>query len=727
MHALDALFRPQSVAIVGASNDPNKVGGRPLAFLKKAGWAGRILPVNPTAREVQGIAAFASLEAIEGGIDQAIIAVPAAQVLATVRQCIARGVRALQVFSSGFGEGPDAAQGQLQLQAMAREAGVRILGPNSLGLFNAVDGFFGTFATALDGAWPRAGGIGVATQSGAFGSYFFGMAQQRGLGFSHFVATGNEADVDVADCIAFLAQDAATRLIVMAVEGCKDGRKLEAALHQARAAGKPVLAMKVGVSTAGAQAAATHTGALAGEDRVFDAVLRGCGAHRAGSLQELVDAAHVATAGPLPPARSLLVVTTSGGIGVLAADAAEAFGLALPAIDNAALAAIEQIAPLAGGRNPVDTSAGILGDLAAYARIAGHALASQPCGAVLCYLAHVPRNAAHWAQLRAPLYALRAAYPQIAFAVVALADAAVEADLQAHGFATFTDPTAAVRALAACAPMHVIAGLTRNPAGHVIAGLTRNPDGAGISAAPVPAWMPGRARHDNQGSDALPLIGDLSTETAAKQALATHGITFAPERAVRDAGQAAAAGRALGYPVVLKIVSPDIAHKTEAGGVQLGIQDEDTLRAALPAMQARVEARCPGARLEGFLVARQLTGGVEILVGTKTDPAFGPVVTVAAGGVLAELIDDICVRPAPVDAATALQMLHSLRIARLLQGWRGAPPCDMEALAQQVATLSQIAWASRGHIASIDLNPVLALPDGAYALDALVHRAGEHA
>lgn len=685
-HPLDALFRPRSVAIIGASADANKVGGRPLAFLRRAGWRGRILPVNPGASEVQGVPAFATVDAITEDIDQAIIAVPAGQVLATARQCVARGVRALQVFSSGFGEGPGAAEAQRELQRLTAAAGVRVLGPNSLGLFNTADAFFGTFATALDGAWPRAGGIGVATQSGAFGSYFFGLAQARGLGFSHFVATGNEADVDVADCIRFLAADAGTRLIVTAMEGCRDGRKLAAALADARAAGKQVLAMKVGVSQAGAAAAATHTGALTGADRVFDAVLRDCGVHRAHSLGELVDAAHVASVGPLPHGTDLLIVTTSGGIGVHAADVAEAQGLALPAISDAARLDIRAIAPLADGCNPVDTSAGILGDLSAYARIAERALADRPFDAVLCFLAHIPRNTAHWAQLRAPLLALRAAHPQQVFAAVGLADEAIQADLQAHGFATFADPAAAVRGIAACRPLACT---------HVAA-PTDTEQAAMLDARP------------------------LASEAEAKSALAALGIAFAPEHLVRDTDQAAAAARTLGYPVVLKIASPNLPHKTEAGGVQLGIANEAELRAALPAMRERVRAHAPQARIEGFLVARQLQGGVEVLLGTQTDPVFGPVVTVGAGGVQAEWLDDVCVRLAPVTEADALRMLRSTRLHTLLQGWRGAPAADLPALAHQVARLSQIAWTQRARVRAIDLNPVLALPDGACAVDALI-------
>ncbi|MEO5669360.1 MAG: acetate--CoA ligase family protein [Ramlibacter sp.] len=688
MATLDALFRPRSVAIVGASSDPNKVGGRPLAFLRRGGFAGRVLPVNPGANEVQGIPAYASLDMVPGTIDQAIIAVPAAQVLAVAEQCIARGVKALQIFSAGFGEGPQARERQAALAARAREGGTRVLGPNSLGLFNVAEGFFGTFATALDGAWPRVGGIGVATQSGAFGSYFFGMAQQRGLGFSHFVATGNESDVDVADCIEFFAADPATRLIVMAIEGCRDGRKLARALRAARAAGKPVLAMKVGVSQAGARAAATHTGSLSGEDRVFDAVLRDCGAHRAASLDALVDAACVAGAGPLPRGKNLLVVTTSGGIGVLSADAAEASGLELPAISDSALGDIRQVAALADGHNPVDTSTGILGDLSAYARIAGRAMADRPFDAALLYLAHIARNPVHWGQLREPLYALRARHPAIAFCAVLLANDAVSADLEAHGFAVFIDPSRAVQAIAACA-----------------------------SAGTDEPNEPRVEQHDAQRI----LAGPLATERDAKQALSAQGIRFAPEAIARDADEAVRAVQAVGgYPVVLKIVSPDIAHKTEAGGVQVGIASDDALRAALPAMRGRVSAFAPLARIDGFLVARQLSGGVELLVGTQRDPVFGPVVTVGAGGVLAELVADVCVRLAPVDAAQAREMLLATRAGRLLQGWRGGPAADIDSVAAQVAALSEVAWANRHTVSGIDLNPVLARPDGAFALDALI-------
>lgn len=689
---LAALFRPRSVAIVGASNDPNKVGGRPISFLLKAGWRGRLLPVNPTAAMVQGVPAYSSLDQIDGAIDQVIVAVQASQASEVVDQCIRRGVRSLQIFSAGFGEGAGASDALAKLKRATTEHGIRILGPNSLGLFNAIDGYFGTFATALDGAWPKAGGIGVATQSGAFGSYFFGLAQQRGLGFSQFIATGNEADVDIADCIFWLAEDASTRLIVVAMEGCRDGRKLAAALHAARQAGKPVLAMKVGSSEVGALAAATHTGALSGGDKVFEAVMGGAGAFRATSMSELVDAAYLATVGPLPLGRRLMVITTSGGVGVLTADAADDRALALPALSDSALTDIRKMVPLADGRNPVDTSAGILSDLSIFARVSERALGDQEVDSVLLFVAHIPRNPAHWAQLRDPLVKLRKSYPTKAFAIVGLADSTISSDLEQHGFAVFQDPGSAVAALAACAPNRW------------------------RSVGRLPNVSPAKLL----GLKCSPL-----SEQESKSLLVEHGLKVVREKLVVSAQDAMEAAETMGYPLVLKVVSPDIPHKTEIGGVVLDLKTREAVGEALLAMETRVVAKKPDARIDGFLLARQVIEGVEILVGTTTDPVFGPVITVGAGGVLAEVAADVCIRLAPVSEAEALDMLKSTRVWRLLEGHRGKSAANVDALANQISAISTFAWDYRDEISSIDINPMLACAEDSFALDALIVMHGE--
>ncbi|MGE5792565.1 MAG: acetate--CoA ligase family protein, partial [Bacteroidota bacterium] len=429
---LRPLFEPRSVAIVGASGDPNKIGGRPLAFLVRAGYGGALYPVNPGAAEVQGVRAYPSLAAIPGDVEHVIIALPAPAVTDALAQCAAKGVRAVQVFAAGFGEADEAGKAaQAGLVAAARAAGIRLLGPNSLGLFNVPLAFFGTFSTALDGAWPAAGGVAFATQSGAFGSYAYALAQARGLGFAKFVATGNEADVDVAECIAYLAQDPATRVIVATFEGCRDGRKLMAALELARSERKPVIVMKAGASEAGAAAAATHTGSLAGADAVYDAVFKQCNAYRARTLGELVDVAYLAAKGPLPAGRRLGAVTTSGGIGVLIADAAAERGLELPPLPAYGAARVKALLPHAGASNPLDTSAALIGDFALYARAVEILLDEAGVDAVLGYLAHAGRNAAHFAKLEGPLFDLRRKHAEKLFALCLLCTEDVRARLEA--------------------------------------------------------------------------------------------------------------------------------------------------------------------------------------------------------------------------------------------------------------------------------------------------------
>jgi acyl-CoA synthetase (NDP forming) len=687
-NGLRPLFEPRSVAIVGASNDPNKIGGRPLAFLKRSGFAGALHPINPGAAEVQGVRAHRSLAEAPGEVEHAIIALPAPAVADALAECAAKGVKAVQVFAAGFGEADDAGRrAQAALAERARAAGMRLLGPNSLGLFSVACGFFGTFATALDGAWPRAGGIGFATQSGAFGSYAYALAQARGLGFSRFVATGNEADVDVAECIAFLAQDPATTVIVATFEGCKDGRKLIAALEAARTARKPVVVMKAGASEAGAAAAATHTGSLAGADAVYDAVLRQCNAWRARSLEELVDVAYLAAKGRLPASRRLGVVTTSGGIGALVADCATARGLELPAIGPDGAARVKALLPYAGASNPLDTSAALINDLSLYADALGILLEATQVGAVLGYLAHVGRNARHFGQLREPLFALKRAHPDKLFVLCMVSTEAVRAELEAEGFALFEDPARAVGAIAGAAA--------------IAAGFDRADDP--VPSAPRAVLPAGRLH-----------------EAAAKGVLVHAGVPVLPERLVASADAAHAAAAELGTPVAIKVVSADLPHKSDVGGVKLGVASAADAARAYDEVVANVRRARPEAKIDGVLVAPMLAGGVETILGVARDPVFGPVVMFGLGGVYVEVLKDVAFRAAPFGEAAARAMIAETLAAKFLAGVRGAPPADVAALAQTLARLAAFAHENRDLVEAIDVNPYVALPRGGYALDALV-------
>jgi acyl-CoA synthetase (NDP forming) len=683
--ALDALFRPRGVAVVGASSDPNKIGGRPLHFLLKGGFPGGVYPINPGAAEVQGVPAFAAIEAIPGPLDLAIIALAAPQVAGAVRAAGARGARAAVVFSAGFGEGGEAGRAmQDALLAAARDAGMRLLGPNSLGLFSPAEGLFATFATALDGAWPKPGGVAIVTQSGALGSYAFAMAEARGLGFSRFVATGNEGDIDLADCIAWLAADPATQVICTAMEAAKDGRRLMAAIAAARAAGKPVIAMKVGATDAGAAAAASHTGSLAGSDAAYDAAFRQAGAVRVRSIEQMVDAAYAASgARPIREGR-VAVVTTSGGVGVLLADAASEGGLSLPHLGEAAQRAMQAVVPLAGGANPVDSSAQIIGDLSLYAGLLEAVLAAERFDAVLGYLAHVGRNKAHMGRLRAPLAALRARHPDIAFVLCMLADAELRAGLLREGFLVFEDPTRAIGALALLKRL-------------------------GEAPPVLPSLPPPR-----------PLPPGPFDEFAAVTLLADAGLPMSPMRVAATADAAVAAAEALGYPVVVKVRSAGIAHKSDIGGVALKLADAAAVRAAFARVTLAARAAMPQARIDGVVVAPMAAPGVEAIIGTSHDPAFGPLVMVGSGGVLVEVLRDVALRVAPVDLPTARAMIAETRLALLLRGVRGAPTADAESLARAIVALSEFAAAAGDTLQSVEVNPVLVGPAGAVGVDALV-------
>lgn len=687
---LRAFFEPASLAIVGASSDGNKLGGRPLRFLLEAGFAGRIVPVNATANEVQGLPAVPNVDAIEGSVEQAILVVPAPAVLAAVHACGRKGIRAVQIFTSGFAElGPDGAAKQQALVDAARGYGMRLLGPNCLGIVSVPNRFLATFSTALEALTPTAGGIGVVSQSGAFGSCIYATAIQRGMGLSRIVATGNEADLDVSDFIEYLAGDAQTRVICLAIEGCRDGARLRTALRAAAAAGKPLIVMKVGSTAAGAAAAATHTGALAGDDRIFDTVFAENGAWRAQSIEEMLDIAQLCAVGPLPPNRRAGIVTLSGGIGVLMADGCGTAGLELPPIPAAAAARIRQLVPFAVQGNPMDTTAQVSAVRDGLVRVLEAMLDETDWGTVFLYLAQKGAAVHLFGPTHALLADMRRRHPERCIVLVGPSDEAVRQGLAQAGLPMLTDPGRAVLAAAGAAHMRARC------------------DAMAAAADPPAAETRGEA------------LGQLD-ERGAKRLLARHGIAFLEETHCHDVGQAEKAAAACGFPVAMKIVSPDIAHKTEVGGVALGLESAEAVRSAYEAMLERVAAAAPAARLDGVLVAPMLSGGVEMIVGIHRDAAFGPMAMVGMGGTLAELLRDVAFASLPLSAERARTMVSALRCAPLLRGWRGAPALDVDALVRALCSLSDFAMAHGDALSGVEINPLVVRERGVLGLDALI-------
>ena len=685
-HPLDALFRPRSVAVIGASSDANRIGGRPVRFSRHA-FKGPIYPINPNQTEIQGLPAFTSIKDVPGPIDQAVIAVPAKAAVQAVDDCIAKGVKAIVMFSSGFAEiGAEGRAMQVELARHCAAGGVKLLGPNSLGMFNAEAGLYSTFSSYFDPLWPLRGPVGIVSQSGAFGTYFLALAIERGLGFSHFAATGNEADIDVAECVDWLADDPATGVIMIYLEGCRDGARLRAALAKAAANRKPVIAMKVGVSEKGIAAIASHTGTLAGSDAVFDAVFREYNVHRARSLDELVDVAYACSGGVFPHSRRVGVVTISGGVGIQLADAATDLGLELARMPDSAQQKVLAMVPFAGPANPVDATAQVINDWPMFTKILGIVAEEGNVDSLISFLAHTGTTPGVMERLEPALREVRARFPDRVFILCARMPREMAEEFSQIGFLTFEDPTRAIAAVAALA--RLAEGYARPRAAHAQV----------AAAAPLPR-------------------GPIN-EAEAKRILSQAGIAFAPERVAKTREEAVAAAQELGFPVVLKILSADIAHKSEAGGVALGLRDAADVAAAYDAIMTSVGKRAPDARIDGMLVARMVEG-VETVIGVKRDAMFGPVVMFGLGGVYVEVLKDVTVRLAPVDRAAALEMIRAIKGFPVLAGARGRPPADLDALADALVALSRFA-AAHPEVASAEINPFIALPQGGLAVDALI-------
>lgn len=688
---LSRLLRPASVAIVGASDDPLRIGGRPIAYMRGQGYQGRILPVNPSRPTIQGLPAFASVAVLPEVPDVAIVAVAAKLVPQTIAALGARGTRAAIVFSAGFAEASeDGLALQQQMLVAARQHGVRILGPNTLGVVNPRSGFYGSFTSVVEMGFPTAGGVGIASQSGAYGSHILGVARASGVGISSCVMTGNESDLHLADMVQAFVDDGDTEVIAVYSEGIRDGSALLAALENARHARKPVVMMKVGTSAVGSAAAQSHTASVAGNDAVTDAVLAELGVVRAHSTDHLLDVARTATRRIFPVDNTLGVITVSGGAGVIVSDAAEVHGLAMPEMPAAAQRRLKELIPFCAPRNPVDCTAQFMNDLGIAGLFAEAVVAEGGYGAILAFFTYTVGAGSIAEGLRAQLKAVRARHPDRLFVLCILATPETVRQYEDDGFAVFEDPARAVAAIAAMSSFGQ--AFARGPA--------LPPPVVPLLALP----------------DATP------NEAQAKELLAAAGIAVAPERACADADSAVAAAEALGYPVVLKILSADILHKSEIGGVLLDVADATAVRSGFDLLQARAKAAAPQARIEGVLVAKQLSGGVECILGIQRDPVFGPVAVFGLGGIFIEVLHDVVLRRCPFGEDVAEQMVRSIQGAPLLLGARGKPPVDVQALAAMLARLSQFAHQAGPRLQSIDLNPVFALPQGqgAYAVDAVI-------
>lgn len=675
------------MAIIGASDDPSRIGGRPLQYMLSRRFEGSIYPVNPNRDMVQGLRAYENIASLPECPDVAIIALPAALVTDTVKSLAQRGVKSAIVFSAGFAETGEAGA-ELQKKLIEAAGSMRILGPNSLGLFNERINFWGTFTSSLELGWPLPGRIGIASQSGAFGAHMFSAARIRGIGTSMLITTGNEADITTADAIGWMAANDDIDIILSYVEGVPDGPHFIEALERARAARKPVIMLKSGSSALGAQAAQSHTAALAGDDAVIDAVLRDLGVIRVTSTQDALDIAMAATRRLFPVSNAMGVLTVSGGAGIIIADEAERYGVSLPEMPDEARARMQERLAFASTRNPVDCTAQALNDLSLTGDFGIEMVQNGNYSSMLIFFTHAGGVPSIVPGLRNELRRISAANPDVMYALSILASDDVVRQYEADGFLVYDDPSRAVRAIAAMSQV-----------GKAFA-ATQHTDLPVVPELPLPDQTP--------------------NEASAKQILSKAGLPIAPEVVCDSLSGALDAAESMGYPVVMKILSSDIPHKTEIGGVLIGVTDADGVRAGYETLISRAKKAMPNARIDGVLVARQIKSGVECIMGVHHDPVFGPMALFGLGGIHVEVFKDVVLRRCPFGIAEAHDMIRSIKGVALLDGVRGAPAVDINALAKMLSTLSVFAHNAGPKLASIDLNPVIATPEGAWAVDALL-------
>lgn len=683
---LDSLLRPKSIAVVGASRRAGSIGNGMLKHLVGSGFTGPVYPVNPTADSVNSVPSFPSIGALPTVPDLAVIVVPKQLVLGVVRECVQTGVKGIVVITAGFREvGGEGVELERELLALVRENGLRMVGPNCMGVMNTSPAVSmnATFAPAM----PQNGPIAFMSQSGAMGMTILDYAMEYGIGISQFVSMGNKADVSGNDLIEYWQDDEEVGVILMYIEGFGNPRHFTTLARRATRR-KPVLAVKAGRSEAGAKAASSHTGALAQVDIATDALFAQCGVLRADTVEALFDAAIAFSKAPLPQGRRVAVLTNAGGPGIIIADACEGFGLEVAPLSDETQSQLREHLPAeASVANPVDMIASATPEQVERAM---RIIAADP-GIDSVIASYVPLG------LEAPVIAAAinrgaegCGKPVLAVLMSKRGLPQGMAELQDTPIPAYRFPESAARALGA---------------------MWRYRQWLDRPVVEVRRFDVDSARVGQIIASALREERERLTVPEAFEVLECYGIPIAPFRIATTEEDVVAAAGEMGYPIVLKAVSQDIVHKTEAGAVKLDLRSEDGLRAAWNEIADALDSESPEARAAGVLVQRMWTGGRETIVGMTMEPQFGPIVMFGLGGLYVEVMRDVAFRVQPVSTVDALEMIRSLRGYRILEGVRGEEGVDLARLSEVIERVSQMVG-DHPEIREMDINPFLAFPEG---------------
>lgn len=700
---LARTFAPRSIAVVGVSPNPAAFGSITYANIAGPGrFTGPVYMVNAKYECISNQPCYPSIAALPETPDCVFIAVPRNAVEAVVVECARRGVGGVTLFTSGFGETglPERAEQQQRLVRIAREADMRLIGPNCVGFMNYGLGMIGTFGTASYKGAPRAGAIGLVSQSGAVGAAL-AQAQEHGTALSHLLTCGNASDVDVADEVAYLAADPSCQAVACVFEGMADPSRFLAAAALCHEAGKPLVVHKLGTSERGAKVAVSHTGSVAGSQAAYRAAFEQTGVIMVDEIEALLDTCTFFAKAPPPKARGIAVAAVSGGACIMLADQAERHGIDLPHPSTDTMAVLHRLIPEYGAPgNPCDMTAQVLSTPQHLYECFDALMADPRYGALV--VPHTFAYAAATARI-ATLGKAAAQNGKIACNVWLTqhleGPGAIESEQNPH-IATFR---AMSHCMAALAAWHWRADWL---AGQARRTLRVVPEAARATAAALIAASPNATLTEREG----------------KEVLAAYGVPVVRDVLAHSTDEAMRAAQELGFPVVLKMESPDIPHKTEAGVIRLNLKSAAEVRDAYAEVLRNAQTYLPGARITGVLVQPMVPQGAEIMVGARVDPQFGPMVVVGLGGVFVELLKDTSVRLAPVDAREARKMLSELKAQRALHGFRGAQPVDLDRLAEIIARISEIAADQRERITELDVNPLICAGEHILAVDALIAR-----
>jgi acyl-CoA synthetase (NDP forming) len=691
LEALAAALNPKAVAIIGASDNRNKVGGRPVDYLKRFGYKGGIYPVNPTREVVQELKCYPDVNSLPDVPDLAIVAVAGAAVAEAIRACAAKGVRNAIILSSGFGEtGEEGLQQQAEIAAEAARSGMRIVGPNSQGLANFSSGAVCNFSTMFTQLPPQDGPVAIVSQSGATSAALYSLLRERGVGVRYVLATGNEADVTVPELALTVAADPGIRLIILYTESIQDPDTLARAASLAREKGIPIIALKAGRTASGMAAAKSHTGALVNEDGVVDAFFHRHAIWRATDPVSVAQTAELYLKGTRRPGRNLVVISNSGSSCVMCADSADELKLPLATLsEQSRLDVSRALTSFATCGNPIDLTTALMGNSEVFGQVLS-GLANDPAADLFLISLPVAGDGYDLERIAADTAAFEAATGKTVVLTATLQTAL--APFKRHGVVTFNSERQALLALDQ---------FTRHLA---------------LMAQPV-------APTQRTDTIDIPTGNSLFLNEAESLAcLARAGIPTVEHRVCYSSAEAVDTWRRFGGAVAVKACSEGLPHKSEFGLVYLNVDSEDAIRDAFEVCRAGVDKLAVS--WEGVIVARMERGRREFAIGAKIDPVFGPVIMVSDGGKYIEAMPDFCLMVPPFDATEVRQAISRLRVAPLLAGVRGEAPMDVDALCEAVAGVAALMAAGNGAIASIDLNPVMVRSkgEGVVVADALIER-----